>query len=241
MPHVSRIVATLVLAGSTAMGWAQELPPPDDPSRGSAAGGRPYGDDDREGGEVAAGRGDGLCLRRRRRYFNSRLYMIQNADGVHNAPLPAVEHGPAAPPHRGQRGVHLSQKIVDEIAASEQHGQLTPTLQAIAEPLDEELDPLDLIGDPRGSTALRLFGTCKDKVVNKTKSFNVPTPLTRDFNIGDGFTGNLSLTGNAQVTGTGEIQVRLHRYAVFGVCIPIGVRFDHVRAYGNATANSGPR
>src|SRR4051812_21643022 len=80
----------LALAAATAPAFAQErLPPPEDPSAGLPpeaiytetviAKGEKWRLVDATG--YAADDGAG--------YFNRRLYMIQDADGVRNAPLPA--------------------------------------------------------------------------------------------------------------------------------------------------------
>jgi hypothetical protein len=165
-------------------------------------------------------------------YRSSRLYMIQDAQGARNAPLPpGVRLQLLDGVGTESAAFSLSGDIVDEIAASEAQGALTPALMAIAEPADG--------GAIAGPQMLRLFGKCSDRVINKSKTFDVRTPIDRSFDIGNGFSGTVALSGNAQGTGTGEIQVRLKRYAIFGACIPYGVRFDHVRAYGNATANAG--
>jgi hypothetical protein len=174
------------------------------------------------------------------RYFDMPLYMIQDAAGVRNAPLSEALKADLLRLRQTEadnQGFVLSQEIVDEISASEQAGQLSPALWAIAEPEDPDIEPMELLGAE--ASTLRLFGKCKDKVINKNKTFDVRTPITRTFDFGSGFSGTLALSGNAQGTGTGEIQVRLKRYAVFGVCIPYGVRFDHVRAFGNVTATVG--
>jgi len=167
-------------------------------------------------------------------YFSEPLYMIQDLNGIYNAPLPySVMNDLANAVDADSTAFVLSQNIVNEISASEQQGYLTPALQAIAEPLDWEYEE-----DPYPSKQ-GWFGKCNDRVVNKNKSFNVATPITKDFGIGGGFSGTIQLQGNAQGTATGEIQIKLRRFKLFGVCIPYGVKFDYARAYGNVAANYG--
>ncbi|PTL85909.1 hypothetical protein [Vitiosangium sp. GDMCC 1.1324] len=172
------------------------------------------------------------------RYFSERMYMIQDVNGLYNAPLPAgVREDLLSSVDATSTAFVLSETIVNEIAISEQQGWLTPALQAIAEP-DDIGEPLP-IAPSSGMSRLGLFGKCSDKVVSKNKSFNYSTPLNTNFNIGGGFSGNLSLTGDAQTSASGEVQVNLKRYKIFGICIPYGVKFDHARAYGTVMVNTG--
>jgi hypothetical protein len=165
--------------------------------------------------------------------YDTNLYVLNGTNGVQAAPLSiglradvATSIGPAE-----TAVIILDQGIADEIKLSEQNGALTPALQAIAEPFDPETSTSS------GLSTLGLFGRCKDKTVEKSKTFNFNVPLSRDFNLGSGFSGNVTLTGNMQGSGTGLTSVLLKRYAVFGVCIPYGVKFDKARAYGNVQIN----
>jgi hypothetical protein len=181
-------------------------------------------------------------------YFSSALYKIQNATGVNNAPIPDSLKADilASFSATDSAAITLPKSLVDDVVVSEQQGYLTPSLQAIAEPLDG--GGVAVAAAPAtartsaatsGVSTLGLFGSCSDKVIVKSKSFNVSTPLSRNFTLGAGFTGNLSLTGNAQVTATGTINIAEHRFGIFGVCIPIGVKFNSARAYGNASMDLG--
>lgn len=169
-------------------------------------------------------------------YYNARQYMIRDAAGVQNAPLSAgLRQDLLRNLDTEGNAFTISQPIADAIAASELSGTLSPELLALAEPQDGPGDPL-----PRdGFEAQRLFGRCDDRVINRSKTFNVNSPMNQNFNLGGGFSGNIDLAGTAHGTGTGEIQIRLKRYAIFAVCIPYGVRLDHARAFGNFSANYG--
>ncbi|HEX2225104.1 MAG TPA: hypothetical protein VHN15_12955, partial [Thermoanaerobaculia bacterium] len=172
-------------------------------------------------------------------YYSQNLYMLQSWTGAYNAPLPAgiqEEVGLAAD---SEDAVFiLDQQIVDEIAEAERTGQLSPYLLSIAEPMDYEggLEPYD----PFMSQSMRLFGRCKDKEVTKGKTFGLNTPITlASGNFGSGFSGTLQASGDVQGTATGEVRLFLKRYAIFGACIPYGVKFDRARAYGNMLVNYG--
>ncbi|REG32195.1 hypothetical protein ATI61_105523 [Archangium gephyra] len=172
-------------------------------------------------------------------YFSRPMYMIDGVDGLYNAPLPySLREELLYSVDTENTSFSLSQEIVNEINASEQLGYLTPALQAIAEPLDgSDIEYYSRPGS--GEESFGLFGRCDDKVVNKNKSFSISTPLNQNFNIGGGFSGNLSLTGDAQASAVGEIQVRQKRFKLFGACIPYGVKLDHARAHGSAMVNYG--
>jgi len=167
--------------------------------------------------------------------YDTNLYVLNNASGIQQAPLSSgLQQDVATSITPGEDAVIiLDQGIAGEIKLSEQTGALTPTLQAIAEPFDDEVATLA----PNGTASLGLSGKCKDKTVEKSKTFNFNVPLSQNFNLGSGFTGNVSLTGDLQGSGTGSASVALKRYAVFGVCIPYGVKFDKARAYGNIVVN----
>lgn len=163
--------------------------------------------------------------------YEANLYLIQNATGAAAAPLPdGLQEDLSRDTGTGDTVFVVDQKIAQEISTAEATGKLTPALSAIAEPLD----PAPLAGDTS-----RLFGRCKNKEVAKNKSFNVTVPLSHSFSLGSGLTGNISATGTAQANATGEIQLALKRYAVFGFCIPYGVQFGRARAYGTAAMSYG--
>jgi hypothetical protein len=160
--------------------------------------------------------------------YDRNLYVLNGASGANAAPLPAgVQAALASDVDAAETAFVLDQQIVDELALSEQQGYLTPFLQSIAEPADDP-EPLPLDGLRRP-----IFGRCSDKVINKSKTFSVASPIDiNNVNWGPDFTGQFHLNGNVQGSGTGEVQVRLKRYSVFWVCIPYGVRLDYARANG---------
>jgi hypothetical protein len=175
-------------------------------------------------------------------YYNQNLYMLQSWSGAYNAPLPpGIQNELAGSADSEDTVFILDQRIVDEIASSEQTGYLSPYLESIAEPQDfpdpyGPQDPYDaLLGN-----SFRLFGRCSDKEVTKSKTLALNTPITlQNFNIGSGFSGTLQASGDVQGTATGEVRILLKRYAIFGACVPYGVKFDRARAYGNMLVNYG--
>lgn len=268
MGWLLRALVPLLLVGSGAASAAQkqrvfepapDCPPdaycvPSDPDPG------PYPTPDPESGysQVTLQQGtswrlvqaSGYAVDSSGQYFNEPLYMLQDTTGIYNAPLPAgVRNDLLNAVDTQSTSFVLSQSVVDQISLSEQQGSLTPALQAIAEPLDYDGEdptqgpypsPVEAYRQsPSDVTRMGLFGKCDDKVTNKNKSFNISQSLNRNFSLGGDFTGSLALTGDAQASATGEVQINLKRYKIFGVCIPYGVKFDHARAYGTALVNYG--
>lgn len=171
--------------------------------------------------------------------FNTGLFMIDDASGISNAPLPESVRQDLLAAVDNSMSYVVSEEVANEIELSEQLGYLTPTLAAIAEPYEEEPLPLSGTSDASAAEAFGLFGRCSDKINTKSKSFNVSTPLTEDFDLGSGFSGNVSLTGDATFAATGQLETATRRFKLFGACIPYGVAFRHVRAFGNAQVNLG--
>ncbi|HEX2641874.1 MAG TPA: hypothetical protein VHU81_02700 [Thermoanaerobaculia bacterium] len=174
-------------------------------------------------------------------YYNQNLYMLQSAAGAYNAPLPpGIQTELAGSADNEDTVFIVDQRIIDEIAASEQNGYLSPYLNSIAEPQDyDPYEPLE--PSPMDTMArFRLFGRCSDKEVTKSKTLNLSNPITlQNFNMGSGFSGTLQASGDVQGTATGEVRILLKRYAIFGACVPYGVKFDRARAYGNMLVNYG--
>ena len=54
-----------------------------------------------------------------------------------------------------------------------------------------------------------------------------------------GFTGNVTLSGTANVNANGEIQVTLKRTGIWFVCVPYGVKFRYARVNGTAQIDQG--
>jgi hypothetical protein len=164
-------------------------------------------------------------------YFNRNLYMLKSAGGTYGAPLsPGVQNDVVIDTEPGDTFFMLDQQTVDEIAYAEKTGALTPFLLSIAEPQD---------GDPNDPMK-PLFGRCKDKDVTKNKSINFAQPINlATWNFGAGFTGSLDASANIQGNAQATVRIYLKRYAIFGACIPYGVKFDYARANGNLLINYG--
>lgn len=177
-------------------------------------------------------------------YFDRNVYLAQGYEGAGGLPLTGgLYENVVVDADSGDTTFILDETIVRELAQSEAQGYLTPYLQSIAEPEDPddggggEWEVSGTKGGGGGDSLRPLFGRCKNKEVKKSKSFNLAQPInlwSQDF--GGGFSGSLDLIGNANGSITGEISVELKRYAVFGLCVPYGVKFNHVRAFGSLSA-----
>jgi hypothetical protein len=164
--------------------------------------------------------------------YATNLYTVQDLDGVEQSPLPdGIKQELADSASAGNSVSVVSQWIVEEIRISEENGQLTPALQAIAEPLD----PLAAATPgPKGP-----FGSCSDHIINKGKTFGIATPYSKSTNLGNGFTGSFSLNGNAQGSATGEVQVKVKRHKTLWVCVPYAAEFDYAHASGSMSLTYG--
>ncbi len=178
-------------------------------------------------------------------YYSNTVYTLQNQEGIYAAPLsPSIQADLAAAVGSGDTVFIVEKNIAAKIAQAEQQGQLPPELQAIAEPLDMHPVP-EPIPYPEGPQPLKtdetqpqsLGGSCSDKSLNKTKTFNLNQPISKSTNLGGGFSGSLSTSGSLQGSATGQVYMWKKRKKVLGVCIPYGVKFDKARAYGNVTVN----
>lgn len=160
--------------------------------------------------------------------FSTEIYQITGERGVALAPIPE----------------QIREELITELAAAEKGEDVTFALNApimdeiqksleLGEPTDaliaySKLDTLESDPNARGP-----FGSCSDKTYSRSKTFQFATPLSHSTNLGNGFTGTVSVTGSSSVNATGQVQVNLKRTKVFWVCIPYGVRMGHVRATGN--------
>jgi len=176
------------------------------------------------------------------------VYVIEGDDGVSASPLPQGIKDDLVPPSTdgeisiseegGTSFYMVSQEIAEGIDASEQAGQLTPEIDAIAEPLDE---------DTGGSTSSVTtegfpgFGSCathhetytKDNINISDKSFS------KNFDLSGGFSGTFSAT--AHVSGTVNVTVLydVKRYKVLGKCVPYGAKLTQLHITGNAASEGG--
>jgi len=180
---------------------------------------------------------------------NQHVYVLHGDAGVSDSPLPdtikqdllqsadpyggtivAVEDG-------GETVYAVSQEIAEGIDASETAGELTPEIEAIAEPLDDE-DSGEVSLTP---TPASLFGgSCatQEKSVSKVINLNGRS-YTKTYNFGSNFTGTFTITGQLQGSVTAEIHFDVKRKKVIAWCVPYGVKFKNVHAFGNATSNAG--
>ena len=51
--------------------------------------------------------------------------------------------------------------------------------------------------------------------------------------MGGGFTGTLQVEGGGNLDANGEMKLRVKRAKVWFLCVPYGVRFEHVRTEGS--------
>ncbi len=170
----------------------------------------------------------------------SETYWVIQPGGVATAPLPdAIKQELADQAGDPNAMLTLSSTIVNDIDVSLRQGYLTPSLAAIAESYDG--GPLPIAGPlPKGFGGdLETMGSCSDRLINKSKSFNVSTPLNLSTNPGGGFSGTLSATGTIQAQANGQIEIALKRAKVLFWCIPYGVRLHYARANGTAYIEYG--
>jgi len=193
-------------------------------------------------GIAALGQGTGWQLTRvggvadgTDRTFQADLLMLQSGGGLDGAPLPAdIEADFSSDADFASSEYILDESIMNAIEESERIGQLTPELQAIAEPAD----PPDATAAPTG---FKLFGKCKDKDSTTTKKLDLASPidLGKPKDLGGGFSGALSIAGNIQGSAEADLHLKLKRYAVFGFCVPYGVKFVDFHGFGSALVNYG--
>ncbi len=170
------------------------------------------------------------------RLTTAEIYQIEGAKGVAYAPIPEqirdelIDELAVTEP--GETAVFaLSAPIIDEIQRSLALGQPTEALIAYANQ-DTEAFPTD------GILARGPFGSCSDSQVTKNKRLQYTPNFSKTESLGNGFSGTLKAEGAGNLDANGEVKVRLKRTKVFWVCIPYGVRFQHVRAVGNVTLQS---
>jgi hypothetical protein len=162
--------------------------------------------------------------------FSTEIYQITGERGVALAPIPEqIREELITEMAAAEKGEDvtfaLNAPIMDEIQKSLELGEPTEALIAYS-----KLDTLENDPNARGP-----FGSCSDKAYSRSKSFQFATPLNHTTNLGNGFTGTVSVTGSSSVNATGQVQINLKRTKVFWVCIPYGVRFGHVRATGSVS------
>jgi hypothetical protein len=177
------------------------------------------------------------------------VYILHGDAGVFEAPIPETVKEDLVPLVAQEPGVIsvsteeevgdtayiVSKEIAEGLAISEQNGQLTPELAAIAEPADEETSSS---ASAVGTNSL--FGSCatKDYLTARSYDLSQVEPFEKSFDIGDDGAGFLKMTGNLDGTVHGVIRFGIKRKAIFGVCIPYGVKVYTIHIYGDATTDN---
>lgn len=168
------------------------------------------------------------------------MYMVSGELGVANAPLPKelledmIEDIAADP--KGNHTVSVSKKLVDELEISIAQEKPTDALLRMAE-VEMPVDGLVQ------SEAPMQRANCNDWVYRRGSSINFASPLNYNFGIGNGFSGNLALTGNASVNGTGNVSFGIKRFKIrflwMTACIPYGAHFRDAQVTGNVSVDQG--
>jgi hypothetical protein len=174
------------------------------------------------------------------------IYILHGDAGINESPLPQTVKDDLVPAPQDPGTISIedegtddtyivSQEIAEGIEASELAGALTPEIDAIAEPLDEETSY-----SSSGTNKSIFGGSCATHDKNYEKVINLHDyNYDKTFQLSDGFTGSFS--ANAQLEGsiTAQLNFGLKRKKVFGKCVPYGVKFQNVHAFGNATSTAG--
>jgi hypothetical protein len=174
------------------------------------------------------------------------VYVLRNDAGINESPLPDIIKEDLLPPQDpyggtivsveddGEAVYAVSQEIVEGIVASENAGALTPEIEAIAEPPDEEE------ASSSGVVGNSIFGgSCatRQQTVHRVIDLaDIPYNKTIG-ETGDSFTGNFSLTGTIAGTITADLELDIKRRNTLGKCVPYSVKFKTLHAVGNASTN----
>ncbi|HJX26479.1 MAG TPA: hypothetical protein VJ885_01095, partial [Thermoanaerobaculia bacterium] len=179
------------------------------------------------------------------------VYVIDGQAGVAASPLPQEFKDQLVPPTSGtvstssvpDEDVYIvGKEIVDGILASEAAGELTPEIEAIAEPLDEETSSASTYsGDGMNSITANSMFDCAthEKVVNRTIPLTDRTWGPKTVDLGNGFTGTLTVKGDLDGQANLEVKFNLIRKKVLFKCVPWSVSFKSARVHGNATSDEG--
>ncbi len=165
------------------------------------------------------------------RPVQSEVIQIEGARGVAYAPIPEEirtqlidELAMAAPDESVVFA--LNAPIVEEIQRSLALGEPTQALIDYANQ-DTEMLPYSAARGP--------FGSCSDSHVTRNKRLQFTPNFSRTENLGNGFSGTLAVQGGGNLDANGEVKIRVKRTKIFWVCVPYGVRFQHVRAVGTVS------
>ncbi|TXH72719.1 MAG: hypothetical protein E6Q88_05980 [Lysobacteraceae bacterium] len=171
------------------------------------------------------------------RTVHSELYQVVGVEGVALAPVPEVirsamidEMALAQPDETVVFA--LNAPIVDEIEHSLAIGQPTQALIDYANQ-DAEAIAAGQMGAQRGP-----FGSCSDSELTKDKRLQYTPNFSASENFGSGFSGTLTAQGAGNLDANGQIKLKIKRTRIFWICVPYGVRFQHVRVVGNLTLES---
>jgi hypothetical protein len=168
------------------------------------------------------------------RVIHSEVIQIEGARGVAYAPIPEeirtqlIDELALADPDESVVFA-LNAPIVEEIQRSLALGEPTQALIDYANQ-DTEMLPYGTEGAARGP-----FGSCSDSEISKSKRLQFTPNFSRTENLGNGFSGTLGVQGAGNLDANGEIKLRVKRTKIFWVCVPYGVRFQHVRAVGTVS------
>lgn len=167
----------------------------------------------------------------------SEIYQIVGSDGVALAPVPEVirdqliEEMAAAQPDETV-AFALNAPIVDEIERSLALGAPTQAL------IDYANQDAEAIAQGDAGTMRGPFGACSDSEFTKDKRLQYTPNLSATRNFGGGFSGTLTAEGIGNLDANGQLKLKIKRTRIFWVCVPYGVRFQHVRVVGNLTLDS---
>lgn len=167
----------------------------------------------------------------------SEIYQVVGVEGVAFAPVPGVIRDAMieelAQSTSDETVVFaLNAQIVDEIERSLALGEPTQALIDYANQ-DAEATAAGQIGALRGP-----FGSCSDSEYTKDKRLQYTPNFSTSQNFGSGFSGTLSAQGAGNLDANGQIKLKIKRTKIFWICVPYGVRFQHVRVVGNLTLES---
>ena len=179
------------------------------------------------------------------------VYVIDGEAGVAASPLPqefkdqlvpAAESGTVTASSVPDDDVYIvGKEIVDGILASEAAGELTPEIEAIAEPLDSETSSSTYSGDSVNSVTANSVFDCAthEKVVNRVVNLSDKSWSKNFPDLGGGFSGSLNLTGDLEGQANLEVKFNIIRKKVLFKCVPWSAEFKSARVHGNATSDEG--
>jgi len=173
--------------------------------------------------------------------YSTNVYVVKNSSGITNSPLPLDIRSDLNDTTAGAKVFAVSQTIVDEIVASQQIGELTPVLEEIAEPWLTPTPIPDFAQAPASQSPNEadFLHKCSNKSASRSRSVSFNTPVTSSDDLGEGFSGNISITGNAQGNAAISAVVEIKRFRLFGSCIPYAIKYAGAHAEGSIKIDSG--